>query len=178
MSGDFPLQGRLGGIDFGTVRIGIALTDPDRILSSPWETYTRRTPQLDESFFQGLAREARLAGWVVGLPLHMSGDESQKSLEARAFGKWLQDSTQLPVEFFDERYSSSFAKEVLGQAGMSRKGKKKRVDQLAAQIILQGYVEWSQSRARMKSEPDDSQSSDTPSESSSDTEGLSLDDRD
>jgi putative Holliday junction resolvase len=178
MSERLPSQGRLGGIDFGTVRIGIALTDPDRILSSPWETYTRRTPQLDETFFQGLAREERLVGWVVGLPLHMSGDESQKSLEARAFGKWLQDSTQLPVEFFDERYSSSFAKEVLGQAGMSRKGKKKRVDQLAAQIILQGYLEWSQSRARMTSEEVDQSSPDAAADGSPDTEGLSLDDRD
>ena len=84
MSEGFPAQGRLGGIDFGTVRIGIALTDPDRILSSPCETYQRRTPQLDETFFKALAGEERLTGWVVGLPLHMSGDESQKSLEARA----------------------------------------------------------------------------------------------
>jgi len=176
MSEGFPAQGRLAGIDFGTVRIGIALTDPDRILSSPWETYQRRTPQLDETFFKALAGEERLTGWVVGLPLHMSGDESQKSLEARAFGKWLQESTELPVEFFDERYSSSFAKEVLGQAGMSRKGKKKRVDQLAAQIILQGYLEWSQSRAAMTEAPKDNPHPDAMPSETQTTEGLSLDD--
>lgn len=176
MNEGFPSQGRLGGIDFGTVRIGIALTDPDRILSSPWETYQRRTRQLDEAFFQNLARDERLKGWVVGLPLHMSGDESQKSLEARAFGKWLQESTELPVEFFDERYSSSFAKEVLGQAGMSRRGKKKRVDQLAAQIILQGYLEWSQSQAGLSKAQHDNQLSDSMPIEAPKPHGLSLED--
>jgi putative Holliday junction resolvase len=141
-----PSKGRLGGIDFGTVRVGVAITDPDRVLASPHETYQRRTPALDESYFQQLAREERLEGWIIGLPLHMSGDESQKSQEAREFGAWLQTITQLPVAFFDERYSSSFASEALSHAGMSRKKKKKKIDQLAAQIILQGYLEWSRDR--------------------------------
>ena len=150
MSEAIPSKGRLGGIDFGTVRVGVAITDPDRVLASPYETYQRRTTALDESYFQQLAREERL------------GDESQKSQEAREFGAWLQSITQLPVVFFDERYSSSFASEALSHAGMSRKKKKKKIDQLAAQIILQGYLEWSRDRnARQDCE---SQSSD-PTES-------------
>ena len=60
MSEAIPSKGRLGGIDFGTVRVGVAITDPDRVLASPHETYQRRTPALDESYFQQLAREERL----------------------------------------------------------------------------------------------------------------------
>ena len=119
-----PSKGRLGGIDFGTVRVGVAITDPDRVLASPYETYQRRTTALDESYFQQLAREERLEGWIIGLPLHMSGDESQKSQEAREFGAWLQTITQLPVAFFDERYSSSFASEALSHAGIVAKKRK------------------------------------------------------
>ena len=102
MSDAIPPQGRLAGIDYGTVRIGIALTDPDRILASPWETYSRKSPTEDEAYFLQLARDERLVGWVIGMPLHLSGEESQKSREAEAFGQWLENLTGLPVAYFDE----------------------------------------------------------------------------
>ena len=88
--------GRIGGIDYGTVRIGLAVTDPDRTMASPLEIYTRRNPQLDAKYFQQLAKDQRIALWVVGLPVHLDGRESGKSQEARRFGQWLAEITALP----------------------------------------------------------------------------------
>src|SRR5262245_39355753 len=92
MSDDYiPSSGRLAGIDYGTVRIGIALSDPDRTIASPWDTYERQSADADAKFFRQLILDERIVAFVVGLPVHMSGDESEKSREARAFGRWLGD---------------------------------------------------------------------------------------
>src|SRR4051812_10527919 len=119
-----PITGRIAGIDYGTVRIGIAVTDPDRRFASPYENYTRRDEVADGKRFKRLADEERLVGLVVGLPVHTSGEESQKSREARVFGEWLKTVTGLPVQYFDERYTSVFAEELLGQAKMTNKRRK------------------------------------------------------
>ena len=136
-----PISGRIAGIDYGTVRIGIATADLEVGIASPYETYTRRSPKLDAEYFRTLAKEERLARFVVGLPVHLSGHDSQKSQEARAFGTWLAELTQVPVEYFDERYTSLEAEEILGQANFTKKRRKARIDQLAAQIILTAYLE-------------------------------------
>ncbi|MCA1626659.1 MAG: Holliday junction resolvase RuvX, partial [Acidobacteria bacterium] len=88
-----------------------------------------------------LASEERIDRFVVGLPVHISGGESQKSREAREFGAWLQQTTGVPVEFFDERYTSAEAEELLLAAGLTKKRRKERLDQLAAQIMLTAYLE-------------------------------------
>ena len=132
---------RVGGIDFGTVRIGIAVSDADRTIASPLESYTRRTPELDARRFEQLAIEERIGLWVVGLPVHLDGRESQKSTEARRFGAWLAEVTGVPVKFFDERFTSVEAEELLLHANFTRKGRKKRIDMLAAQIMLTAFLE-------------------------------------
>jgi putative Holliday junction resolvase len=131
----------LAGIDYGTVRIGIAVTDPEQRLASPLENYNRRTPDLDADFFRRLAAEERICRIIVGLPVHLDGRESDKSLEARQFGQWLGEITGLPVEFFDERFTSSEAEQYLAQAKMSKKQRKARLDMLSAQIMLSAYLE-------------------------------------
>ena len=134
-------KGRIAGIDYGTVRIGIAITDPDQRIASPLENYTRSNPASDADRFRRLVREEDIVLFVVGLPLHTHGDESQKSQEARQFGAWLKEQTQVEIEFFDERYTSLEAEEMLIQVDMTRKKRKKRLDMLAAQIILKGFLE-------------------------------------
>ncbi|MEX2173365.1 MAG: Holliday junction resolvase RuvX [Pirellulaceae bacterium] len=141
MSSDLPRVGRLAGIDYGTVRVGVAVTDPDQRLASPLENYTRRNLDLDAAWFRRLAVEERIAGFVVGLPVHTSGAESQKSYEARLFGKWLGELTGLPIAFFDERYTSAHAEALLLEAGLTSKRRKERLDKLAAQIMLVAYLE-------------------------------------
>ena len=140
-----PDAGRLAGIDYGTVRIGIAICDPGRSIASPFENYNRRTPEKDNEYFRKLAESEDIVGFVVGLPIHTDGQESQKSIEATEFGKQLSKVTGQPVCFFDERYTSAFAEQILGQGGMTNKKKKKRLDMIAAQIILTAYLESSQS---------------------------------
>jgi putative holliday junction resolvase len=135
------LAGRVAGIDFGTVRIGIALSNPERTIASPLENYTRRGLEQDAQRFRRLAADERVTLFVVGLPIHLDGGESQKSIEAREFGKWLGKTTGVPVEFFDERFTSHEAEEYLLAADMTRKRRKKRLDKLAAQIMLSGYLE-------------------------------------
>jgi putative Holliday junction resolvase len=139
-----PLRGRLAGIDYGTVRIGIAVTDPEQQLASPFENYTRRGAAADALYFKRLATDERIMRFVVGLPVHLDGRESEKSREARRFGEWLTATTGVPVEFFDERFTSTEAERYLAQAELTKKKRKARLDKLAAQIMLTAYLESSE----------------------------------
>jgi putative Holliday junction resolvase len=132
---------RIAGIDYGTVRIGIATADLEIGIAGPYETYARRSERLDAEYFRRLATEELIGRFVVGLPVHTSGHESQKSTEARSFGKWLTELTGVPVEFFDERYTSAEAEQLLQSVGLTKKRRKERLDQLAAQIMLTAYLE-------------------------------------
>ena len=132
---------RIAGIDFGTVRIGIAMADSEVGIASPVANYSRRTAVLDAAYFRKLATDEQVARFVVGLPVHLDGRESQKSQEARAFGQWLHEVTRVDVEFFDERFTSAEAEELLGTAKLTKKQRKARRDQLAAQIMLTAYLE-------------------------------------
>jgi putative Holliday junction resolvase len=132
---------RIAGIDYGTVRIGVALVDTDVGIASPYENYTRRTPQLDAQYFSQLAKDEQIGRFIVGLPVHLHGGESHKSTEVRAFGKWLHDATGVPVEYFDERFTTAEADEFLGAAKLTKKQRQARRDKLAAQIMLTAYLE-------------------------------------
>jgi putative holliday junction resolvase len=136
-----PAAGRIAGIDFGRVRIGIAISDPQRTLASPYENYTRRGPEGDTRRFRRLVAEEGVVLFVVGLPVHLDGQESQVSHEARRFGLWLAEITGVPVEYFDERFSTSEAHELLKDAGMKHRHRKRRLDMLAAQVMLGAYLE-------------------------------------
>jgi putative Holliday junction resolvase len=134
-------RGRLLGVDFGHVRVGLAICDSERIISSPLAVYERRNEALDAEYFRKLAETEQVAGLVVGLPVHMSGDEGEKAKQARAFGNWLAKITSLPIVFWDERYSTKAAESHLRSAGLTHKRRKDRRDKVAAQIILQSYIE-------------------------------------
>jgi putative Holliday junction resolvase len=136
-----PRRGRLMGLDFGTRRIGIALCDEDQRIASPLENYSRSRPEVDALRLKTLAGEYRVVGVVVGLPLHMGGEEGQKAREARRFGAWAASATALPLAFWDERLTSSQAEEYLRSAQLSPKKRKMRLDKVAAQIMLQSYLE-------------------------------------
>jgi putative holliday junction resolvase len=148
---EFPTDGRLMGIDYGTKRIGVSISTPEQNISSPLENYDRRTKKLDGDFLRKLAQEYRAVGLVVGLPVHMSGDESEKSLEARRFGTWLSKRTKLPVRYWDERYTSVIAEQYLYEAGASKKKRKSKLDMIAAQIMLQDYLDSGDREAGPKS---------------------------
>ena len=137
----FPESGRIAAVDFGTVRIGIAICDPDRILASPLEVHPAENWRDDGDYFRELAKLERISAFVVGLPIHCDGGESQKSRECRDFARWLRDETQLPVRMFDERFTTAAAKQRMSGAKLSRQGKKKRVDAIAALVMLESFME-------------------------------------
>ncbi len=136
-----PSQGRLAGIDFGTVRLGLAICDPGQRWTTPLETYQRHSRRADETFFARLARQEEICGWVVGLPIHCDGAESEKSREARQFGQWLGQTTRLPVAFFDERFTTAEARKLLNDTPLSGRKRKKQLDQMAAYLILTHYLD-------------------------------------
>ena len=147
-----PPAGRIAGVDFGTVRLGIALTDPGQTLATAHENYTRRGAQADARWFRRLVDEEGIVRWVVSLPVHISGEESQKSHEARQFGRWLAETTGVRVDFFDERYTTAQAEEILLAAELTSKQRKRRRDMLAAQMMLTAYLE-SSSKGRQEPGP-------------------------
>jgi putative Holliday junction resolvase len=78
---------------------------------------------------------------VVGLPIHLDGREGQKAVVARAFAAWLTKITQLPVLFWDERFTTVEAENALWSAGLTHKRRKERRDKVAAQLLLQSYLD-------------------------------------
>jgi putative Holliday junction resolvase len=141
VAADFPEHGRLLGLDYGTKRLGLALSNPEQTIATPLETYLRRDARQDEKHLQRIVQEYGIVGFVVGLPVHISGDEGEKAREARAFGQWASEAANRPVCFTDERYTTVIADEHLHAAGLSPKKRQALRDQLAAQILLQGYLE-------------------------------------
>jgi putative Holliday junction resolvase len=134
-------KGTLLGLDYGTVRVGLAVSDPDRFIASPLETYRRQSEAADTAYFTKVAADHKAVALIVGLPLHANGDESDKSREARAFGTWLAEVTRLPVIFWDERFTTALAEDALLGAKLTHKKRRERRDRVAAQMILQAYIE-------------------------------------
>jgi putative Holliday junction resolvase len=141
MSSREETPGRIAAVDYGTVRIGVAVSNASRTLASPYEIYTRRNPTLDAEYFVKLVKNEAIVQFVVGLPVHTHGGESKKSVEAQNFGKWLTEKTNVPVDYFDERFTTAFAEQLLQDAGLTKKRRKERLDMLAAQILLTAYLE-------------------------------------
>lgn len=133
------------GVDYGTRRVGLAVSDESQTLArelavlSPKNFFTRLPVLLAENEVKKI---------VVGLPLNMSGEDTDKTREAREFAERLKTAANLPVEFFDERLSSAMAGSIAdaGQASGRGRAGAKNIDSLAAQIILQSYLNRSLNR--------------------------------
>jgi putative Holliday junction resolvase len=132
---------RLLGVDYGSVRLGLAVSDPDRRIASPLTTYTHRDREQNAQALRTLVEAEEIGQIVVGLPVHLDGREGVKAAEARAFGRWLGEVTGLPVVFWDERFTTVEAESALWSAGLTHKRRKARRDQVAAQLLLQAYLE-------------------------------------
>lgn len=135
-----PPKGRLIGVDYGHVRVGLAVCDADRLVASPHDTYSRRDPASDAAFFIALTKAEAAVGFVVGLAISLNGTEGPKAAECRAFGAWLGQVTGLPVEFHDERFTSAIADDHMRGAKLSPKDRKAKRDRVAAQLILQAFL--------------------------------------
>jgi len=138
---ELPKWGRLLGVDVGTVRIGLAICDPDRIIASPLTIYTRIADAEDAVFFQQLVVTEKVVGLVIGFPIRLDGSEGPKAAEHRLYAQWLSQTVNLPAVLWDERFTTANAEDTLLEAGLSHKKRKGKRDSVAAQLILTGFLE-------------------------------------
>lgn len=136
-----PAQTRILAIDPGKVRIGLAVSDAERRLASPLAIYARKNDSADAKFFRELVAEQDIGLLVVGLPVHTTGNEGIQAQAARDLGAKLQAWTGLPCVFYDERFTTQFAESALWNAGLTHRRRKERRDKVAAQMLLQSYLE-------------------------------------
>jgi putative Holliday junction resolvase len=128
-------------IDPGKARLGLAISDPERRIASPLATWNCRDREQDGRFLQKTIEEEQVGLIVIGLPAHLSGREGAQARSAREFGAWLAKLTALPCVFWDERFTTREAEGHLWDAGLTHKQRKARRDRVAAQILLQAYLD-------------------------------------
>ena len=134
--------GRLAGVDYGRRRIGISICDSERMIASPLLIHkTTGDRQVDATFFLKLVEQEEIVGFVVGLPIHSDGRNSEMSSEVEKFAIWLSEITERPIAFQDERHTSQEASGLLRPARLTRGQQKERHDAVAAQVILSAWLE-------------------------------------
>jgi putative Holliday junction resolvase len=133
---------RFLGLDIGNRRIGVAVSDELGLTAQPVLTLVRRSSRRED--LRSLARLCRrfgVVGIVVGNPVHLSGESSPQAAKTQAFATELGELTGLPVHLWDERLTTLDAHQILYEAGHARQEHRKVVDQVAATLILQSFLE-------------------------------------
>jgi putative Holliday junction resolvase len=133
-------MGRVLGLDPGSKRIGVAVSDPLGLTAQPHGVLDATASDLKERL-QELVAELEVDRIVVGLPVSLDGGEGPAAEEARRFAAQVREATGLPVELFDERFSSLTAERVLVEAGMRREKRRGARDRVAAAVFLQAYLD-------------------------------------
>jgi putative pre-16S rRNA nuclease len=135
-----PGKGRILALDLGKKRIGLALSDPLGLTAQGLPTLQRINIRTDLTELDRLAAEHDVRMILLGLPLHMSGDEGRQAQQAREFGARLAEWTGREVRLWDERLTTVEAQRVLKSSGISSAKRARAVDQLSAQILLDSYL--------------------------------------
>jgi putative Holliday junction resolvase len=137
-----PSEGRLLGIDWGEVRLGLALSDEGQRLASPLTTLTRRRgKRFPMPPFLALVEEHAPVGIVVGLPLTPEGEEGPSAGAARELGQQVATRTGLPVAYQDERMTTARVHALIREQGGTARGRREDVDALAAAVVLQAFLD-------------------------------------
>lgn len=137
-----PSGGRLLAVDPGSKRIGVALSDPGRILAQPLTTLERRGDRRDAEAIKALALQHEAVAIVVGLPINMDGSRGSACVAAEAFAERLRAACGVPVVGWDERLTSAQAERLLVSAGVRREQRRKggATDRIAAALILESFL--------------------------------------
>jgi putative pre-16S rRNA nuclease len=135
------MDGPLLGLDLGTRRIGLAISDADAVIAFPIGALERRGLAQDLEALRELILARGVKGVVVGLPLHLDGRAGSAAQAARRFAEVLGEASALPVELVDERWTSAEAERTLRDAPRAQRHRKENVDALAATLILRSYLE-------------------------------------
>jgi len=132
---------RILGLDFGTKRIGVAMSDELLLTAQGLDTIRRKELKSDLALIKGIVDSNDVSEVIVGLPLNMNGTYSEKTKEAVLFVGELEKTMSVPVKTWDERLTSMQADRAMLEGDMSRAKRRKLSDRLAAQIILQSYLD-------------------------------------
>ena len=129
------------GLDIGDKRIGVALSDPEGILASPFTIINCRDEESDIEAITNIVNQQEVKQIVVGLPRSMDGSLGKQAEKVKSFAQKLSDHTEVPVEFRDERLTTVSAKRLMQVAKTKKTKRKARDDAIAAALILQGYLD-------------------------------------
>jgi len=132
---------RIMGLDVGTKNIGLAVSDETCTIAQGKETVRRESDSQAVGKIRSIAGEYGVERIVVGLPVHMNGTVGERALDSRRFAELLERETGIPVILWDERLSTKEAEDIMIKADVSRKKRRKVIDKLAAQVILQNYLD-------------------------------------
>jgi putative Holliday junction resolvase len=133
--------GRVLGLDVGSKRIGLAVSDPLGITAQGLATIHRQNKRLDFAQLESVIREYEVVEIIVGYPLRMSGAEGIQAEKMQRFAEELRQRFEIPVHLWDERLSSAQANRLLRETEMSIKRRGQVVDQMAAVLILQSWMD-------------------------------------
>ena len=131
---------RILAIDYGTKRIGLAVSDADEKIATGISTIKRKDYSTDLGRIKSIINDLEVGKIIMGITYNSDGSLSRTGLGAQSFSRLIKKETGLPVEFIDETYTSVNAENILIEANMSRKKRKKVIDKLSAVIILQEYL--------------------------------------
>lgn len=132
---------RIGGLDVGSKTIGVALSDLMGWTAQPLEVIRRTSLERDFARLAEIARQHEVESWVVGMPRNMNGTYGPRAELTREFMAALTERLGLPVDSWDERMTTMAAERALLEADVSRAKRKQVIDKMAAQVILQGYLD-------------------------------------
>ncbi len=150
MTGPLPIEelpprlqphARLLGLDVGTKTVGLALSDVTRLIATPYETLRRTKFTADAKAIAEITKRQDVGALVIGLPLNLDGSEGPRAQSTRAFARNLAVHIDLPMAFWDERFSTAAVERHLIEADASRKRRAEVVDRMAAAYILQGALD-------------------------------------
>lgn len=138
--------GRVLALDLGKKRIGLALSDELGLTAQGLKTLEREGRRTDIETLRRLAVESAVELFLIGDPVHMSGEASRQSEYTREFARELEYKTGLPVKFWDERWTSREAERTLRGSGIAHGERKPAIDRLSAVILLQSYLDSAEAR--------------------------------
>ncbi|MCR4830130.1 MAG: Holliday junction resolvase RuvX [Pseudobutyrivibrio sp.] len=138
------MSGRILGLDYGTKTVGVAISDPLLLTAQELETITReRASALRHTLvrIKEICEEYQVEKIILGYPRNMDDSEGFRCEETKEFRKLLEKRVDIPIEYVDERLTTVYADEILEESGVAKRDRKKFIDQIAAAIILQDYLD-------------------------------------
>ncbi|MDO5713712.1 MAG: Holliday junction resolvase RuvX [Tissierellia bacterium] len=135
------MENRILGLDIGDVRIGVAISDPMNLFAQPLKTIIHKSKWEDVEEIRNIIEEYKINKVIIGLPKNMNNTIGSQGKKVQKFARALQHNYPIEVVFFDERLTSVSAERALIEGNMRRNDRKNVIDQIAASLILQMYLD-------------------------------------